>query len=66
VESSLAIAPVPETYALYGTLLSALGEDERALSAFRSGLKLAGPAIEPLPVVRSLAPPADTEDAGKG
>ncbi len=38
LESSLALAPVPDAYALYGRLLTQLGEDERARSAFRSGL----------------------------
>jgi HemY protein len=59
LESSLALSPEPETYRLYGRLLTALGEDEGALSAFRSGLDLASPAAaEPLPPSRRLAPPA--------
>ena len=59
LESSLALAPVPNAYALYGTLLTQLGEADRALLAFRSGLALVSPAVaEPLPAARSLAPPA--------
>jgi HemY protein len=59
LESSLALAPVPEAYALYGRLLTQLGEDDGALLAFRSGLGLVSPAAaEPSPPLRSLAPPA--------
>lgn len=59
LESSLALAPVPDAYALYGKLLTQLGEDERASLAFRSGLGLVSPAAaEPLPPSRGLAPPA--------
>ena len=59
LESSLALAPGPEAYALYGRLLTELGESEQALLAFRSGLGLVTPvAAEPLPAVRSLAPPS--------
>jgi HemY protein len=59
LESSLAVAPLPDAYALYGRLLMQLGEDERALTAFRAGLGLMTPAAaEPLPPVRSLALPA--------
>jgi len=59
LESSLGLAPAPDAYALYGRLLTQLGEDERALTAFRSGLGLVSPAAaEPLPPSRGLAPPA--------
>ena len=59
LESSLGLAPAPDSYALYGRLLTQLGEDERALTAFRSGLGLVSPAAaEPLPPSRGLAPPA--------
>jgi HemY protein len=59
LESSLALAPLPDAYALYGRLLTQLGEDERALTAFRAGLGLiSAAAAEPLPPSRSLAPPA--------
>ncbi|MFO7285807.1 MAG: heme biosynthesis HemY N-terminal domain-containing protein [Gammaproteobacteria bacterium] len=53
LESSIAIEPAPEAYALYGTLLDRLGENEQAALAFRSGLALADagkasvPALEP-------------------
>jgi HemY protein len=58
LESSLALKPTPEVYALYGRLLAQLGEDERALTAFRAGLGLVSPlAAEPLPPSRGLAPP---------
>jgi HemY protein len=59
LESTLALAPGPEAYALYGRLLAQLGEDDRALTAFRAGLGLVSPAAaEPLPPSRGLAPPA--------
>ncbi|HUQ52312.1 MAG TPA: hypothetical protein VM692_08825, partial [Gammaproteobacteria bacterium] len=60
LESSLALAATPDAYALYGRLLTQLGEDDGALSAFRSGLSLASPvAAEPQVrrPLRSLAPP---------
>lgn len=44
LESSLALAPDTEAYALYGRLLAELGEGERAALAFRSGLGLVSPA----------------------
>jgi HemY protein len=40
LESSLAIAPEPNAYALYGRLLTQLGEEERAAVAYSSGLSL--------------------------
>ena len=59
LETSLSLAPTADAYALYGRLLTQLGEDDGALSAFRSGLKLVTPAAaEPAPMLRSLAPPA--------
>jgi HemY protein len=59
LESSLALMPAPDAYALYGRLLARLGEDDGALLAFKSGLQLVSPsAAEPLPPSRSLAPPA--------
>ena len=68
LESSLALSPEPETYRLYGRLLTALGEDEGALSAFRSGLDLVSSAsAEPLPPSRRLAPPrSDAPRTAKG
>jgi HemY protein len=44
LESSLALAPDPDAYALYGRLLAELGEGDRAAVAFRSGLGLVSPA----------------------
>lgn len=59
LESSLGLAPTADAYALYGRLLTQLGEEDGALSAFRSGLKLVSPtANEPPLPLRSLAPPA--------
>ena len=59
LESSLALAPTADAYALYGKLLTGLGEEGRALLAFRSGLQLVSPAAaEPLPPSRGLAAPA--------
>jgi HemY protein len=68
LESSVALSPAPESYALYGALLTRLGEDDRALTAFRSGLGLVSPAAaEPLPAPRALAPPArDAERKAQG
>jgi HemY protein len=59
LESSLALAPTADAYALYGKLLTALGEEERALLAFRTGLELVSPSVgEPLPPSHGLAAPA--------
>ena len=59
LESSLALEAGPDAYALYGRLLAQLGEDERALTAFRAGLGLVSKvAAEPLPSPpRALAAP---------
>ena len=55
VEASLALAPVADGYALYGELLRQLGEDERAMLAFRSGLGLVSAlAAQPLPPARGV------------
>ncbi len=67
LESSLALAPAPDAYALYGRLLAQLGEDDGALLAFKSGLQLVSPvAAEPLTPLRSLAPPARDADIKQG
>lgn len=60
LESSLALAPVPDAYALYGRLLTELGDGERAALAFRSGLALASPAaaLELKSDAPPLQPPA--------
>ena len=47
LESSLALSPEPESYALYGRLLAQLGEAEGATLAFRSGLGLVSPTALP-------------------
>jgi HemY protein len=56
VETSLAIEASPEAYAVYGSLLDRLGENDRAALAFRSGLALADGQTRQLP---ALAPPED-------
>jgi HemY protein len=58
LESSLALAPAPEAYALSGQLLAELGEGELAAVAFRTGLVLVSPAAtQRLGIPPSLAPP---------
>lgn len=59
LESSIAIEPAPEAYALYGRLLDRLGENERAALAFRSGLALAGGTAADVPALSgpSVTPP---------
>jgi HemY protein len=68
LESSLALEPVPDAYALYGNLLTELGEGERASLAFRSGLALASPAaaLELKSDAPSLLPPAPAPRAAEG
>ena len=67
LETSLSLAPSADAYAVYGRLLTQLGEDDGALSAFRSGLKLLTPAAaEPAPTLRSLAPPAPEPELKAG
>lgn len=56
LESSIAIDPAPESYALYGNLLDRLGDNERAALAFRSGLALVDGRTLTVP---ALEPPAD-------
>ncbi|MBN1237736.1 MAG: heme biosynthesis protein HemY [Gammaproteobacteria bacterium] len=59
VETSIAIDPSAESYAVYGDLLDRLGENDRAAVAFRSGLSLTnGGKTEAVPV---LAPPRPGE-----
>ena len=55
LESSLAMAPRTDAYALYGRLLKQLGEDESAALAFRSGLALVTGAVDEVPALD--APP---------
>jgi HemY protein len=54
LESSLAMAPRTDAYALYGRLLKQLGEDESAALAFRSGLALVTGAVEEVPALDVL------------
>jgi HemY protein len=54
LESSLALAPTVEAYALYGRLLADLGESAHAADAYRSGLSLVAPSSGP----PALAAPA--------
>ena len=64
LESSLALEPRAEAYALYGQLLRELGEDDGAASAFRSGLALVTGGASDLPALgapRQSAAPADVE-----
>ena len=51
LESSLAMAPRTDAYALYGRLLNQLGEEGNAALAFRSGLGLVTGAIDELPAL---------------
>jgi HemY protein len=66
LESSLAIDPRADAYALYGQLLRELGEEDTAASAFRSGLALVTGGTSDLPALgaprASDAPPADDTD----
>lgn len=60
LESSLAVAPVPDAYALYARLLAQLGENERAALAYRSGLALVSPtAREDVASEPALPPPLE-------
>ncbi|MDE0005104.1 MAG: hypothetical protein OXQ29_20635 [Rhodospirillaceae bacterium] len=53
LETSLAIAPRTDSYALYGRLLDQFGEADNAALAFRSGLSLVVGAGEDLPALDS-------------
>lgn len=53
LETSLALAPRTEAYALYGRLLDQFGEADNAALAFRSGLSLVVGAGEDLPALDS-------------
>jgi HemY protein len=55
LESSIAIAPNPDAYALYGNLLERLGEHDQAAVAYHSGLSLVSGTGRDLP---ALGPPA--------
>jgi len=67
LESSLALAPRTDAYALYGQLLKELGEEDSAAIAFRSGLALVTSAVSELPALdkpgaRGNRPATPTED----
>lgn len=55
LESSLAIAPEPATYALYGELLDRLGEADEAARAWQSGLRMIAPDTARLPALKAPA-----------
>jgi HemY protein len=59
LESSLALAPNPESYALYGKLLDQLGDPDQAAVAYHSGLDLVAKAREQ----RALGAPPRTRRA---
>src|SRR5262245_31928750 len=63
LEASIALAPSPETYALYGRLLARLGEGENAALAYRSGLALVSPVASDLalPAPPRRVPPVVAE-----
>jgi HemY protein len=46
LESSLAMSPRTDAFALYGRLLKQFGEEDNAALAFRSGLSLVTSAVE--------------------
>ncbi len=62
LESSLAMSPRTDAYALYGRLLKQLGEDESAALAFRSGLALVTGAVNEVPALDAPVRPAMGED----
>jgi len=65
LESSLAMLPRADAYALYGRLLKQLGEDENAALAFRSGLALVTGAVTEMPALdapRAEGPAKDPAD----
>jgi len=51
LESSLAMSPRTDAYALYGRLLNQFGEESGAALAFRSGLGLVTGALDELPAL---------------
>jgi HemY protein len=62
LESSLAMQPRTDAYALYGRLLKQLGEDESAALAFRSGLALVTGAVDEVPALDAPIRPAGAQD----
>jgi HemY protein len=65
LESSLALAPGPEAYALYGGLLERLGERDAAASAYQAGLRLAGGVDLNMPALNAPARPTDAPALGE-
>ena len=57
LESSIAIAPEPASYSLYGKLLDQLGEGDAASRAYQAGLRMVAPDAEGLPAL--TAPSVD-------
>ena len=53
LESSLAMSPRTDSFALYGRLLKQFGEEDNAALAFRSGLALVTTALEEMPALDS-------------
>ncbi len=64
LESSLAMSPRTDAYALYGRLLNQFGEEGNAALAFRSGLGLVTSAVAELPALD--APDTLVSDADDG
>ena len=67
LESSLAMSPRTDAYALYGRLLNQLGEDEGAALAFRSGLAMVTGAVDEVPALdapTTVTASAENEAAG--
>jgi len=62
LESSLAMAPRTDAYALYGRLLKQLGEDDNAALAFRSGLALVTGAVDEVPALDAPQRVAESAD----
>jgi HemY protein len=65
LESSLALAPEPASYALYGELLDRLGEHDEAARAYQAGLKMVAPAVGALPALEApwTADPREVQEA---
>lgn len=65
LETSLALAPRADGYALYGRLLDRFGEADNAAAAFRSGLSLSVGAGEDLPALGAPDAVAPGGDGGR-
>ena len=66
LESSLAMTPRTDAYALYGRLLKQLGEDESAALAFRSGLALVTGAVDEVPALDAPSLVVESNGAPEG